>query len=236
MIISARELYGLLFSFGYALGLLGLAELMYRALGVPQFYTRKFVHIWAGMWALAIMMLFYQWWMGIIPFAVFIVVNFVLHRFRLAKSVEDSDSTLGTVYFAAAITLLYALLWRPIGPTDYGPVAAAGVMALTWGDALAAIVGKNIGRRHYTLFGTTRTLEGSLAMFLVSFVVIFLVLKYLPGTFVAYNATWLTLTQALLAALVGAALATVAEALTPHGLDNLTVPLVASGAIWLLVK
>lgn len=232
-----REITGLLVSYGYAASVLGLGELLYRFLAVPQFYTRKFVHIWAGMWVFGIMMLMpYRWYIGIIPFATFILVNFVLWRFRLAKSVDDNSSSLGTVYFAAAITLIYALLWRPVGPTDYGSVAAAGVMALTWGDALAAIVGKNYGRHHYTIFGTTRSIEGSLAMFVASFIAMFLVLAYTPGTFIAYAAPWLTVQQAALAALVGAALATLAEALTPRGLDNLTVPLVASGAVWLLVR
>lgn len=231
-----REITGLLISYGYAAGILGLGEVLYRFLAVPQFYTRKFVHIWAGMWVFGIMMLMpYRWYIGIIPFATFIVVNFVLWRFRLVKSVDDGSS-LGTVYFAAAITLIYALLWRPAGLEDHGSIAAAGVMALTWGDALAAIVGKNFGRHRYTIFGSTRSIEGSLAMFVASFIAMFLVLAYTPGTFIAYAAPWLTLQQAALAALFGAALATLAEAITPRGLDNLSVPLVASGAVWLLVR
>ena len=232
----ASEVTGLIISFAYALGLLGLAEVLYRFLGVPQFYTRKFVHIWAGMWAFGIMLLFYRWWLGIIPFAVFILVNFVLHRYRLAKSVEAEQSSWGTVYFAAAITLVYALLWRPIDEHDFGPVAAAGVMALTWGDSFAAMIGKRFGRHTYTAFGTTRSFEGSAVMFLISFLVIFLVMRFIPGSFIAGFATVLTVNQVLIVAFAGATIATLAEALTPSGLDNLTVPLLASGAIWLLVR
>ena len=93
----ASEITGLIVSYAYALGILGLAELLYRKLDVPQFYTRKFVHIWAGMWVFGIMLLFYRWLLGIIPFATFIVVNYVLHRYPLAKSVNAEVCKLGTV-------------------------------------------------------------------------------------------------------------------------------------------
>ncbi|MBC8160598.1 MAG: phosphatidate cytidylyltransferase [Roseiflexaceae bacterium] len=231
------DIIGLVLSYIYASGLLGLAELLHRKLDVPQFYTRKFVHIWAGMWALATMALFYRWWMGIIPFATFILVNYVLYRTRLAKSVDGGEQrTLGTVYFALAITLLFGLLWRRFEEQDYGPIALAGVMAMTWGDALAAIAGKSFGRHTYTVLGYTRSYEGSAVMFLVSFAVILAVLVLLPGTFVSPFAPVLSLGQALGFALIGAAVAALAEAVSPAGLDNLTVPVLTSGALWLLVR
>jgi len=232
----AGEITNLIYSYIYALGLLGLAELLYHKLDVPQFYTRKFVHISAGMWAVPTILLFYRWEVGVIPFASFIVVNYLLYRFRLAKSVDDERHTLGTVYFAAAITLVFALLWRRFEEVDYGPVALAGVMALTWGDALAAIGGKLFGRHTYTVFGNTRSFEGSAVMFVVSAAVIFAALTVLPGSFISPFATVLSSQQALLFALAAATLATLAEAITPAGLDNLTVPLVTSGVLWLLVR
>lgn len=229
------EWTGLLYSYLYALGILGLGEVLYRVADVPQFYARKFVHVAAGMWVFGIMMLFHRWYIGIIPFASFIVVNAIIWRYRLSKAVEPEHGAPGTAYFALAITLLFAVLWRPIGPDDYGPIAAAGAMALTWGDAMAAISGRLFGRHAYTVAGTMRTLEGSAVMFGVSFVTMLLVLLLLPGSFIAQSVTPLPLFRALFAALLGAAAATAAEAVTPRGLDNLSVPIAAAGVVWLVV-
>jgi len=240
----AREIIGLVISLIYALCLIGMSELLYRKLDVPQFYTRKFVHIWAGMWTIAIMMLFYRWWIGIIPFAIFTVANYLLYYFRVVKSIDQEDSSPGAAYFALAVTVVFALLWRPIGQTDdgmvipdYGPVAAAAIMVLTWGDSLAAIGGRLLGRHPYTIWGSTRSVEGSVVMAVVSFAAIYLTLGLISGNVVmAPFAPVLSMPQLLIAATVGALLATVAEGVTPAGLDNLTVPFVTAGVLWLLVR
>lgn len=85
-------------------------------------------------------------------------------------------------------------------------------MPMTWGDALAAVLGRTYGRHQYTLLGTTRSLEGSLVMFGASALSTWLALTLLG----ADGATGL--------ALVIAAGASVAEAISPWGLDNLVVP------------
>jgi dolichol kinase len=227
------ETQGLIYSYLYAIGILILGEVLYRKLDVPQFYTRKFVHIWAGMWVFGIIILFYRWEVGIIPFATFIVINFILYRYRLSRAIDAPDSTPGTVYFALAITVLFALLWRPIEAPDRGPIATAGIMALTWGDALAAIVGKSVGRHRYRIAGTERSWEGTIVMFAASFVAILLTLALLPGSQLAPFARQLPIAQTLIATLLGATAATIAESVTPRGLDNLTIPFAAAGALLL---
>ncbi len=218
---------GLLLSYAYATALLGVSELLRRG-GVSQRISRKVVHVGAGMWVFGILSLFSSWQFGIIPFATFILVNALLYRFRLAKGIDATDSTPGTVYFALAITLLFALLWRPQGPIDRVPAAVAGAMALTWGDALAALVGQRYGRHHYTIAGSTRSLEGSATMFVVSALACWLVLTLLPGSALAPFAPAVGAGRALLVALLAAGAGTLAEAVSPRGLDNLSVPLVVA--------
>src|SRR5215208_2442825 len=140
--MTSSDMVGLVASYGYAIGLIGVAELLYRRLGVEQDLTRKLVHIGAGMWVFGVLALFDHWQWGVLPFATFIGGNYLFYRYRIFKAMDAGDSTPGTVYFALAVTVLFALLWRPEQPTDRGHVAAAGVMALTWGDALAALVGQ----------------------------------------------------------------------------------------------
>ncbi len=147
--MTSNDLIGLIASYAYAIGLIALAELLRRALRAPQELTRKLVHIGAGMWVFGVLALFDHWQWGVLPFASFIVGNYLFYRYRVFGSMDSDNGTPGTVYFALAITLLFALLWRPQGPLDHAPIAAAGAMALTWGDALAALVGRRYGWHRY---------------------------------------------------------------------------------------
>ncbi|MBO9313621.1 MAG: phosphatidate cytidylyltransferase [Chloroflexus sp.] len=226
--MSTRDLIGLVTSFGYAFGLLIIAEVIRRWRGYPQDFTRKFVHIGAGMWVFGVLALFENWTIGIIPFATFIVLNFIFYRFRLLESVDAPDSTPGTVYFALSITLLFLIFWRTNSPDDRGYIAAAGTMAMTWGDALAAIVGKRWGRHHYQIGRGRRSFEGSAAMFAASFVAMLLTLLLTPGSALSPQSVPIGFNAALIASLIAALAATIAEGVSPHGTDNLSVPLLSS--------
>jgi phytol kinase len=111
-----------------------------------------------------------------------------------------------------------------------GPYAAVGYLVAGWGDAVGEPVGARFGRHPYrvpSLAGVpaVRTLEGSMAVFLVAWIAATLALSSLGlvgGRAVAVG----------LACSVGAA---GVEAVSNHGLDNLTVQLAASGIAWSLV-
>jgi dolichol kinase len=233
--MTTQDWIGLAISYAYATGLLALAALVHLWGGYPQEFTRKIVHVGAGMWVFGVLALFDNWYIGIIPFATFIGINYLLWRTKLVKAIDAPDSSPGTVYFALAITLLFLAFWRTDSPTDRGYIAAAGTMAMTWGDALAAVVGKRIGRRPYTIAGSTRTVEGSIAMFVASALTIFLTVLLVPGSPLGPLTPPLGAGLALLAALVAALLATLAEAASPAGTDNLSVPLVAGAAVFVVV-
>src|SRR5262245_58137787 len=233
--MTTRDLIGLAASYAYAIGLILTAEALRRVLRIPQELTRKLVHIGAGMWVFGVLALFETWQIGILPFATFILVNYLFYRYRVFGAMDAADSPPGTVYFALAVTLLFGLLWRPAGPLDRAPIAVAGAMALTWGDALAALIGRRWGRRRYRLGASGRSWEGSAVMFIASAIAIFLALTLLPASALSPYAPSIGIGRALLAALLGAGAATLAEAASPRGTDNLSVPLVAAGVILLIV-
>ena len=193
------------------------------------------VHIAAGIWVWGILALFDNWQIGLIPFGTFIILNYVFYRFTVFQAMDSEDSTPGTVYFAFSITLLYALFWRTDGQPDRAVVATGGVMAMTWGDALASIVGGRWGRRGYTVWGHRRTYEGSATMFLASFVAILITLLVLPGSPLSPSAEPISSGIAVLSAFAAAVVATLAEAVAPAGTDNLSVPLLTSATLYLLL-
>jgi phytol kinase len=232
--MTQNDVIGLIASYIYAFGLLFIVEAIGKRLKWRQAFTRKIIHIGAGMWVWGILALFDTWTIGIIPFATFIALNYVFYRFQMFKAMDAVDSSPGTVYFAISITILFALLWRTGGALDRVPIAAAAVMAMTWGDGLASIVGQRYGKRPYTTFGHKRSREGSVAMALGAFVAILLTLLWLPGSALSPNSTVLPFGGILLLAVIGTTVATTAEAFSPAGTDNLSVPLLTGLVLFLV--
>ena len=234
--MTNNDFIGLAISYIYAIGLLVIGEGLRRLFGVKPDLTRKLIHIGAGMWVFGVLLLFNHWEIGIIPFASFIRLNYLFYRYRIIGAMDTQDSSPGTVYFAISVTLLFGLLWRPDGPVDSVAIAVAGIMAMTWGDALAALIGRRFGQHKYKVGNSVRSWEGSAAMFVASTVAIFLVLLLLPGSSLSPLAKPFSLAWALLTAVITATFATLAEAVSPHGTDNLSVPLVAAGVVWVLMQ
>jgi phytol kinase len=234
--MTNNDFIGLTASYVYAIALLLFGEVLGRLFHVQPNLTRKIIHVGAGMWVFGVLLLFNRWEIGIVPFASFIAVNYLLYRYRIVSAMDTEDSSPGTVYFAFSVTLLFALLWRPSGPLDSVPIAVAGIMAMTWGDALAALIGRRFGQHKYQVGNSVRSWEGSVAMFLASTTAIFLVLLLLPGSLLSPLAVSYGVNKALLAAVVSGALATLAEGVSPHGTDNLSVPLVTAGVVWVVIN
>lgn len=234
--MTNSDLIGLAVSYSYVICLLAFGEGLRRLIGVKPDLTRKVIHIGAGMWVFGVLLLFQNWQIGIIPFATFIGVNYLFYRYRVIGAMDTADSSPGTVYFAISVTLLFTLLWRPDTPGDNALIAVAGVMAMTWGDALAALIGRRWGKHQYQIGNSVRSWEGSAAMLVASTVAIFLVLLLLPGSRLSPLAVSISTSKAFLVALISAVVATLAEAVSPYGTDNLSVPLIAAGTIWVLLQ
>jgi phytol kinase len=99
---------------------------------------------------------------------------------------------------------------------------------MAFGDAAASLVGQKMGRHQFNIF-SKKSIEGTTAMFTITFVSVTLSLLLF-----SYLCPFSTSTL-LLASLGVAALATATEVLTPKGLDNLTVPLISALAFLLLI-
>ncbi len=234
--MSKLEIIGMLLSYIYAFSLLVVVEAVGHRFHWPQFFSRKIIHIGAGMWVWGILYFFDELRWGIIPFATFIILNYIFYRRQTFSQMDEEKSSPGTVYFAFSITVLFLWLWRPSGPVDMIPVGAAGIMAMTWGDALASLVGQPWGKKTYKNFGHTRSWIGTFAMAVVSFAAIWLTLWLLPGSSLSPYSTVLSLGERFWLSFLGMLVATLFEALSPAGTDNLTVPLATSVSLWLAMN
>ncbi|CAG8457986.1 5348_t:CDS:2, partial [Dentiscutata heterogama] len=136
----------------------------------------------------------------------------------------QEGATLGTVYFAFSVTFLLWWFhegWEKGFPRGHEYIAVAGIIAMTFGDAMASVIGKTYGRNGYQLIGaegSRRTYEGSLAFFIVTLVMV-------PFFWWLMSPPELTTTEYFTGALISASVGTALESLSPWGTDNLSVPL-----------
>lgn len=200
--------------------LLTLIRRLHHARPLSPFLLRKVLHLLIGAMTLLMTALFHSRWWALVPPALFTGVNFS-GRLQgvLPDLAEDSKAGRGLWMFPLGVVLLYLAFWNN---HDRGAVLA-GCAALGLADPVAAIVGSRMGQRRYAGWGYGRTVEGSLAFILVAGVASGLIAAWAPGgVSPARAAVWC------------GALGALAEALSPHGWDNLTVPLVVAAAYRLL--
>ncbi len=217
MVLS--DLASLLIGFCYVAALIALSEILRRVFHVPVDITRKIVHIGVGLAAIAMKIIFREWYIAIIGPIAFILVNYVSYRANLFHGIETSErGQLGTIYFPLSFVILTPLLW------SQPAILAASMMPLTWGDAAAAILGARFGVHKFMIFNQTSSIEGAIAMFFFSLV----------GTYSALVLFGASTSVSLILAIATAFIATVIEALSPRGIDNLTVPLVSALVLLIL--
>ena len=206
------------------LGLVGaLAEGLRRYTQVGTEMTRKVVHIGAGQVILLAWWLQTPTWMGVAASVLFSGVALLSYHYPILPGINGvGRHSLGTFFYALSIGLLTLACWPPTLPQ----YAALGILTMTWGDGLAALVGQRFGRHPYQLWGSQKSWEGSLTMALASFGVALGVLGWTAG--------WST--QVAVTALAVAISATALETLSIYGLDNLTVPLGSALLAYVLTR
>jgi phytol kinase len=209
-------------SYAAVFAVVGTAGVLGRKEKISGEAARKVIHIGVSNWIILAFFTFHDWYFAIIGPLSFIVINFVSWKLDLFKGMESGDKSPGTVFFAVSLSILVWHFWwmANTGVGDFRYAAVMGILVLGWGDGLAAVFGHKWGKAK--LVGS-KTLVGTLAMFVTSAVVVFTVL-----TLVGVHGF---LTNILLALGLGA-LATLAELFLPGGWDNLFIPLVVSYAYY----
>ncbi|MEO1620112.1 MAG: diacylglycerol/polyprenol kinase family protein [Cyanobacteria bacterium J06632_3] len=192
-----------------------------RYFGYGPEITRKIVHIGAGQVILLAWWLAIPAWVGVSASVLFSGVALLSYRLPLLPGINGvGRKSLGTFFYAVSIGALVIWFW-PLQQPQY---AAIGILTMTWGDGLAALVGQRFGDHPYQIWGEKKSWEGSSTMLLVSYAVCVAVLWCVQGPVMS---TWWI-------ALAGAAVATALESASKYGIDNLSVPLgTAATCFWL---
>ncbi|MBU1751717.1 MAG: phosphatidate cytidylyltransferase, partial [Chloroflexi bacterium] len=77
---------GLVLSYVWVFAVLGGGEGLRIVFKLPRDFTRKFVHIGVGLWAIGTVLVFENWYFAIIPPLSFIVLNYISYRREVFKA------------------------------------------------------------------------------------------------------------------------------------------------------
>lgn len=135
---------------------------------------------------------------------------------RLFVEKEPGEIRESMLMLFLTFALVIAVSW---GVFDQSRLAATAILMWGTGDAMAALVGIPFGRHkvHLWMADGKKSWEGSLAMFVMAFVV---------GTAMLLGVQGVPLVQAVVAAAVGAFAGTATELFSPSKYDTVSVPIV----------
>ena len=200
-----------------------IAWVVYRFTDSEREIIRKIVHIGMGN------VILIAWWLDIpayvgITASVFAsLITLLSYKFPILPGINSvGRQSLGTFFYAVSIGVLMGIFWYLHQPQ----YAVLGIMIMTWGDGLAALIGKRFGKHKYIIFDSTKSWEGSLTVTLISYFICVTLLLLTQGNI------W----QTWIVSLIVACIATILETFSYLGIDNLTVPIGSAASAYILMQ
>jgi phytol kinase len=196
-------------------------------LGVRKDMCRKFVHAGMGLVILFIPY-FDHMWIALIPPVIFMAVNFADMYWGIFSQIQGEDQgNVGTVLYPIS----YIILISGFYGTKWWGLAVLGILTMAFGDAGASVIGRQFGKTIYTVNGEIRSFMGSGTMFVLTLIVAICVFLWY-GPQLGLNMDFGSI---MAAGIIVAIAATIIEALSIKGSDNLTVPVLTALTAWFLL-
>lgn len=206
-----------------------LALLIRRLMKMPRELFRKILHLVLLFSLPVFLYAFSTWLMSVLAAIVFAVSVYPILAFgerfdgysELLTQRKDGEIKRSLMLVFLMFAVIIGICWGWLGDRV---LAVACIYAWGFGDGAAALVGKRFGR-HYLqgrMIEGRKSLEGTLAMFAVSFCSVFIVMM-LRGGLSWLHCFAIAVTTALVSALV--------ELFTLGGFDTLTCPMAAASVI-----
>ncbi len=195
-----------------------------KKLGIQSRAARNFLHLIAGLWGCLWLNFQSHWVPTLFAFLSVLTLSLILFSSRLAIFNAlaspfscNQHGRWGVLLYALSLFLITVFLW------NNKSIGTAVIFSLSLGDGLADAVGSRFGKTIISIpWNRKKTLEGSLACFLGAVAAIFL-------------GFWLTgRSLQPYIPLMGGAVCTLVEALSPSELDNLLISIFLSGFLFLV--
>lgn len=226
------ELMALLITFSVIQALVLVNGVFQKRELLPTYITRKIIHIFAALLYLLCWMLYSgnttsRYFAMVIPLAFivwFAAIGLGLRKDEpivnsMSRSGDPRELLGGTMHYAIVMLLATLLFFETAIPgTAVNPAALLIIGALAGGDGLAEIIGRRYGgERKFGIGGSEKTIAGTIAMFVGAAVMTLALLA-------AFSiSTALVLSSTIGLVVFSSLLATIAEALSPKGIDNYVI-------------
>lgn len=216
----SRDVIGLILSFAFVFFMIFVATLIQKLFKLGNEFSRKIIHIAVGHWIFIALFYFEDWYIAIIGPIAFILINFLSYKFTVFKAMELEEKNPGTIYYPISLAICTLLTYsqKPLLILPY-----LGIMAMTWGDGMAAVIGKKFPIRQIK---PRKSIGGSASFFLFTL--------FASVIYLFIEATDLSKGTIIFYALGTAFIGVLIELFSPKNLDNLTVPIIL-GVIGFLV-
>ena len=231
-----NDLIGLGLYIGFIIAI-GLPVILLKVFfNMPFELMRKIYHMVITMSIFPLVKCFSAWYMAVLAAFLLVLIAYPLLALvekssfyqRIAVERKGGEFKSSLIIVQVSLALMIFVFWGLLG-TQWKYVAVVAVMAWGFGDAAAALVGKNFGRRrilHPRIEGP-KTIEGTEAMFFTAGLAIFF-------TFLIYaGQPWLV---SLAVALLVAPVCAIVELFSNRGMDTLTVPITTGLAVLSLMS
>lgn len=211
--IDLIDIIAIVISFIYVFLVIGIVKILRDTLDTET--RRKLTHTLMGVWPLL-------WFLYHHMFAAFLVPLIVTVLLALApKSMRElfsggEEKHIGLVLYALSFTIMtYFFFMNWIG--------ASAIFVLAFADGIGGWVGRKKGKHMYKVpWAKPKSLEGSSGMFLASLVSIAIA----QLIFLGYIDP--------LAIVIGSITATIIEGISPKHSDNIFIPLILAGVLYIM--
>jgi dolichol kinase len=147
----------------------------------------------------------------------FILLTFLMSPHTPIKSIRGKTSAaghgMGLVYYSISWTIQAYVFF------DYKIVIAIGILAMSYGDGFASLFGSKYGKKKYDIYKVQKSYIGSISMFISSYILFIIALLFYGFS--------INIEIIIILSIIALS-ATLAEIITPKGLDNLSVPFLVS--------
>jgi phytol kinase len=250
--IFPNDILALIIAFVYVFAIIGLGTaLSRRGKSGKSDISRKIVHIGAGNAILFWPLWEHLWIVSLVPWVLAIFVLLLTPKSRVKafrdmfqSMARDLDRKKGHIIGPLLYIISIGLLVSIFGYGSYYPyfvVGAVGIEIMIWGDGFACLIGKRYGgSTQYEVFGCSRSVVGSFTLFVVGSIAAIATMFYFSSIVPLIQPSLaipmaLTLPTIIEVSLIAAFIAMILEAITPFGIDNITVPLLTALVVFFIL-
>ena len=215
-----QNLLGVIIGFAFVFAMISIATVLQKFFKLTNDFSRKIIHITVGNWVFIAIIYFTEWYYAIIGPVAFVLINFLSYKLKIFQAMELEDKNPGTIYYPISLTICTFLTFstKPLMILPF-----LGIMAMTWGDGMAAVIGRKFSIKQIR---HGKTIGGSGAFFLFTLLSSAVYLNFVNSSFSFSTIMLISLSTAV----VGLFL----ELFSPKNTDNLTVPLIIGVIVFLI--